>query len=62
MGADQLFDAVRKVTLRDVKECLDADVEPNVQNQDGWTPTVHRAAFEGHTNTVSSLLDRGGLM
>lgn len=60
---EQLYDAVDKLRVEDVKRLLGAGVDPNSDEQRGhgdemWTP-LHRAAAHGNIEMVDALLRAG---
>jgi ankyrin repeat protein len=58
-GKDRLFDAAARSDLAEVKRLLiDCGLDPNVRNNDGWTP-LHSAAYRCHIDVARVLLDRG---
>ena len=58
-GKDRLFDAVARGDLAEVKLLLiDCGLDPNVRNNDGWTP-LHSAAYRCHIEVVRVLLEHG---
>ena len=58
-GKDRLFDAAARGDLAEVKRLLiDCGIDPNVRNNEGWTP-LHSAVENCHVDVVRVLLDHG---
>ena len=56
-GKDRLFDAAARGDLAEVKRLLiDCGLDPNVRNNDGWTP-LHSAAYRCYIEVVRVLLE-----
>ena len=43
----------------DITRCLQAGVDPNARDEDGWTPLLNAASFTANPAVIVTLLDAG---
>ena len=56
--SEEFFTAVEKGDVKKAAALLEAGIDPNLQDQAGWT-ALHWASYGGHLEVVKYLLEKG---